>query len=95
VHKLYISSAISRHRLPSKDAHLVPVSTLNYHGLWLEGQLSPAGSAAAQAVRIHNELGVVGAVIPADEDAAIQAACDAGFTLIAPYRWWQLDLHKS
>jgi ribosomal protein S18 acetylase RimI-like enzyme len=61
VHKLYISSAaISRCRLPPTDAQLVPVTTLSYHGLWLEGTLSLAALAAGQAIRTHDGLDVVG-----------------------------------
>jgi GNAT superfamily N-acetyltransferase len=96
VNQLYISSAATGHRrLLPNDAHFVPVSTLNYRGLWLEGNLSPKAFAAAQDACTQYGFDLVGAVVSDSRGDSIQAACDAGFTLIGLYRWWLLDLHKS
>jgi len=91
---LYISSTSAKAPVP-EAAHLIPVSTLNYVGAWVEGTLSPESFAAGQAIHAQNNWDVVGAVIPLSEPASIWAAQAAGYTLVGYYRWWQLDLHES
>ncbi len=75
---------------PPPDLHLIRVVTLSYRGLWLEGALTPASFAAAQAALHRDGLDVAGAVIPLDRAEALRAAQEAGFTCRGVYRWWRL-----
>jgi ribosomal protein S18 acetylase RimI-like enzyme len=67
------------------DLHLVPVQTLSYRGVWLEGKLSQEAFAA---VRHLNNYGLAGALIPLSNHPAIYAAARAGFRLVNNYQWW-------
>lgn len=69
-------------------AHLVPVVTLNYSGLWIEGQLSAAALTTAQTVCARHGWDVAGAMIPAAQAATIPTALDLGFQRIGAYRQW-------
>ncbi len=77
---------------PPPDAHLIPVVTLNYRGLWIEGKLSAAGFEAARAVRARFGLNLVGAAIPLAEIEALRAAHGAGFRAVGDYQWWRRAL---
>jgi GNAT superfamily N-acetyltransferase len=70
--------------------HLIPVHTLNYRGVWLEGQLTPAGFAAANTVRTRYGWDVSGAVIALADTAIIQAATAADYGLVGHYQFWQI-----
>lgn len=69
--------------------HLIPVHTLNYSGLWVEGELSPVGLQAALAHHTQHQLDIVGVLIPAADSATQQAAQTLGFTYLAPYTFWE------
>jgi len=73
------------------DSYFISVRTLYYRGLWLEGPLEFEAFDAAQAIREHYRWEMAGAVIPVNEQAAIQAARSAGYRKIDRYGWWRLD----
>lgn len=72
--------------------HLIPVSTLNYRGLWLEGTLTPASFDFARQVRRRYSWDVAGAVFPLDHTQTVRAAAHSGYHLIGHYHWWQRSL---
>jgi ribosomal protein S18 acetylase RimI-like enzyme len=86
---LYVSSDQigSSLDLPS-GLHFILVNTLNYRGVWLEGQLSPAGFTAAQWFRAQRGLDISGAVVPLSQVKAVQAAQEAGYHCVGDYQWW-------
>lgn len=90
-HVLYVSSDAGRESgyLPS-DVYLIPVSTLNYRGLWVEGVLSADSLRRAQRAQVEHGYDLVGAVIPISQREAVRSAVDAGFTLVGVYHWWTL-----
>jgi len=95
LYHLYVSTTgVCQNPLLTTRAHTVPVYTLNYRGLWLEGPLTQSDFAVAQAIRTRERLDLVGAVISAREDHQIEAARSAGFVWVGDYHWWQLNLHK-
>jgi GNAT superfamily N-acetyltransferase len=97
-HRLYIMSSNEIRDddvLFPEGLHLVPVYTMNYKGLWLEGTLLPAGIRYAQRLCRRDDLDLVGAVIPQSEFDSIRTVKDAGFSFIGQYQWWTLDLSET
>ena len=70
------------------DAHLIPVQTLGYAGVWVEGVISPAALNAAQSVRARFGWDVAGCVIPLEDTAALNHAAQASYDPVGDYRWW-------
>lgn len=66
---------------------LLPVVTLTYRGLWIEGAPVRSDFAAARAIVGRNGWDVAGAVLPANP-TAIEAASAAGFRAANEYAWW-------
>lgn len=73
------------------DAHLIPVTTLNYRGLWVEGNRSAAALGAARAIRARHGWDVVGTVIPLANADALSAAAAVGYATVGDYAWWRFD----
>lgn len=96
VHELYIDGEGqgSDGAMPS-GLHLIPVATFNYSGVWLEGALSAAGFALAQAVRRRYGWDAAGAVIPSLAESEIQVAEAAGFESVGQYQWWTWMLTEN
>jgi len=89
---LYVSDAENNHAIKSiEGCHLIPVSTLNYKGVWIEGALTPEALAQGQAMRTQNRWDIAGAVIPSVNQQAIDAAEASGFSLVSHFQWWVLD----
>jgi GNAT superfamily N-acetyltransferase len=76
--------------------NLIPVWTFNYTGLWLEGRLT--------AGHLQNALGILaampeeyllaGAVIPAGDAGAANAALSLGYERVAAFHWWRKDFRS-
>jgi GNAT superfamily N-acetyltransferase len=73
---------------PLDKPYLVPVSTINYSGLWQESHFTPQGFAAACLALNACDHELVGAIIPSENYAALTTAAAAGFIPIGNYRWW-------
>ncbi len=93
MYALYVGAG-SAQTLPACDAHLIPVSTMNYVGVWVEGALSASSFVAARALGAHRQWDIAGVVIPTNSYGSIQAAQEAGYSLVGYYVWWLLDLDK-
>ncbi len=74
---------------PSEDGRIVPVQTLTYDGLWLEGRISRGLVRRAwQRQRVdHHDL--IGVVIPDHDDYGRMVVQGMGFELVSKYQWWQ------
>lgn len=92
IHALYISfqEATKAVDLPP-GAYLLPVQTLNYRGVWVEGIVSATALAYAQQVRARYGYDLVGAVIPLSQREAVTAVARTGFTLAGYYQWFTRD----
>jgi L-amino acid N-acyltransferase YncA len=77
---------------PPADLHLVPVNTISYRGVWLEGQLSKIGFLAARAYCAEHKRSVAGALIPITNRQATYTAANSGYEALSNYQWWTLDL---
>lgn len=89
VYNLYLATnALEHSAILPPDAHLVPVNTLSYSGVWIEGQFSQETFLAA---RYHLQ-GVAGALIPTDNHDALYAAANVGYRSVGNYQWWVAQL---
>jgi N-acetylglutamate synthase-like GNAT family acetyltransferase len=68
--------------------HLIPVSTLNYNGVWIEGKLTPEAFTSAQALRTKHQWDIAGATIPHTDELTITIAEANHFTFISRFQWW-------
>lgn len=88
-HVLAISADAShRGDSPIVPAHLIPVTTMRYSGLWLEGEITAAGLAAAQMESTRRGLDIAGVLLPATAHKLLAAAQAADYTLGGHYHWW-------
>jgi len=76
------------------DAYLIPVITLGYRGVWIEGQPDEAVFRAARTIRARHGWDSAGAVLPLADVAANEAARRAGFTPLGEppsggWAWWR------
>lgn len=75
--------------------HIVPVATLNYRGVWLEGVLDASAFAYASQMRQQNNLDIAGVVIALDQEQTISAALNSGYRLVERFAWWISPLTKA
>lgn len=83
---LYISEQSASPIPMPAEAHCIPVTTMNYSGLWLEGQMNHLALQAAHALRSQQNLDLVGILVTDNTQA--QRLVQAGFTHIKAYHWW-------
>lgn len=74
------------------DGYFIPVTTLNYRGLWLEDARSSAEFSAGRVIAGQHGLDLVGCLLPCDRPALIDIARQAGYAFINRFRWWWLPL---
>lgn len=70
---------------PPHGVKLLPITTLNYSGSWVEP--AQAGQKAA-AVTLCTERSMMGIVIPMTHQHYLASALRADFVSIGPYQWW-------
>lgn len=63
-------------------AHLIPVCTLTYSGVWIENDHSPQSLRAARAIRSKYGWFIAGALLPSG------APKPEAFARVGEYRWW-------
>lgn len=87
--RLYVSDgAANGAGVVDAAAHIIPVRTFTYGGVWLEASHTHAAFRLALAARRAYHADIAGAVIsPADAPTA--EAC--GYTLVGAYRWWERE----
>lgn len=84
-HELYISDQPADVPLtPSDKAHLIPVCTLTYSGIWIENDQSPQSLLAARAIRARYDWFIAGALLPSG------IPTPEAFAHVGTYRWWTL-----
>ncbi|MDE2777341.1 MAG: GNAT family N-acetyltransferase [Chloroflexota bacterium] len=95
-HALYLRDAQPAAAWPRQHvSHLLPVDTLGYAGIWIEGHLSQAAVDAAARLASIGGASLVGAVIPGVdvESAALLAA--NSFRIVGQYHWWTINLRND
>ena len=76
----------------SMAAHLVPVETLAYSGIWIEVCLTQGGISRALGMSYDQQLQVVGGLVRQSDRDAVQLLADNGFRLLGTYFWCSLKL---
>jgi N-acetylglutamate synthase-like GNAT family acetyltransferase len=93
IRALYVSDAESANNVESIDGcHLIPVSTLNYNGVWIEGEFKPESFILGQAMRTQHQWDIAGAIIPIANEQAITDAEANGFVFINHFQAWICNL---
>ncbi|MCU0496916.1 MAG: GNAT family N-acetyltransferase [Anaerolineae bacterium] len=69
---------------PPLNAHLIPIQTLTYRGLWIEGVLSAQALSTARALTPQ----IAGVLIPEADTTLSEDAHQLGYRLIGRYRFW-------
>ena len=78
--------------LDVRGAHLVPVETLAYSGIWIEGSITREGILRALSVAATRQLQRVGTLAPQGDRVPVKLLADSGFQLLGTYDWWTLKL---
>ena len=90
--RLYISSEQGQRAKLPDSTHLIPVTTLTYRGVWIEGDISNDAIHAANTIREKHSWDIVGAVIPISDEAAIKLVEAADFNPVNHFQWWHKPL---
>ncbi len=90
--ELYVADAkpVARRRR-QHEAHLIPVKTLAYSGIWLEGSLSQDAIDEARWIATAGGMSRIGAVIAVAEPAS-NLLRKNGFVKLGDYDWWTINL---
>jgi len=95
-YNLFIADAKPVTRRPGKhQASLIPVETLAYRGIWIEGALSQSAIDAAQLLARERSASRIGALIPAGERAIAGLLRSNSFVKVGAYRWWKISLRSD
>ena len=92
-YELHISSASGKVINSPETAHLIPVNTFTYRGIWLESDITQTAIDAATALRANYGWDVVGAVVSQNDIATLNTLCAAEFTLIKTFHWWHYSVY--
>ena len=74
------------------SAVLIPVVTMNYSGLWLEGTIKAADLEAGKIECTRRGVDLVGTLIRETDASALNAAERAGYVFIEAFQWWERAL---
>jgi ribosomal protein S18 acetylase RimI-like enzyme len=66
-------------------AHLIPVCTLTYSGVWIENDHSAQSLRVARAIRAKYDRFIAGVLLPTGSPKP------EAFARVGEYRWWMLD----
>ncbi len=84
-------SPIANRQLP-KSSYLLPVITLNYQGVWLEGELSAASMQATQAICARTGWKEAGILVDIQDNVLNDVAQKLGYTFVNQFQWWSRNL---
>ena len=73
------------------QANLIPVETLNYSGIWLEGGLSQEAINDALWTASQSDRSVIGSVIPSDAFHVADLLRANAFKNVGEYDWWTIN----
>jgi hypothetical protein len=77
------------------EAHLIPVETLSYRGIWMEGILSQDAIDDAHWMARQRDASRIGAVISSEEPAVADLLRSNAFVKIGEYDWWTINLRSD
>lgn len=74
------------------QARLIPVETLTYDGIWIEGDIDQTAIDNALSIAHARKLTTVGAVVSSQDAAAAALFQASHFDCLGKYDWWTLNL---
>lgn len=88
--ELYVASPDNAETTLKVDerAFLIPVTTLSYQGIWLEGTITQDSLKAARAILSKHQLTTAGLLIHFADTALLDDAKQAGYTFVDRYNYW-------
>jgi hypothetical protein len=93
---LFISHSQIKHsqidKAISETAHIMPIRTFTYSGVWLEGDISKEAVLAAKNTQTAENLMLTGVIHPLNNTAACDLLIESGFINIGHYQWWQINV---
>ena len=94
---LYIAASLpaSAYQKADHGARVIPVSTLTYAGVWLEGSLNQAAINLASAMLSRTEAQLAGAVVPLCDSKTAALLDFNRFTPTGHYYWWTRRLRSD
>jgi ribosomal protein S18 acetylase RimI-like enzyme len=75
--------------------YLIAVTTMNYSGLWLEGDVTTTHLAAAEIERARLGCDLVGVLLPLRATDLLVEARWLGYRTVEHFHWWTLALDGS
>ncbi len=78
-----------------KTAYIFPVKTMNYTGLWIEGELNLKSLEQGKRQLATTDFDVVGVIIPESQNNLIRDGFAIGYEKIGRFQWWQRPLISS
>lgn len=75
------------------EAAVIAVRTINYRGLWVEGDQNRAGLEKGLGQSPNSTFDLVGAVMPSDQTQNIMDAEALGFEKVGRFQWWKRPLN--
>lgn len=93
-YELYIADAkpVNAPATAAHAAHLVPVDTLTYRGIWLEGDLIQSAVNLAHHRAQGEQRSRIGALISAADEHVAALLTKNGFVSVGQFFWWSLRL---
>ena len=86
---LYIhSQPTNQYATPNKQAHLITVDTINYRGIWVEGEFAQQDLLAACYQRSLAKLDVVGCLVAQNDAAKIDLLQEQNFESTGSWQFW-------
>ncbi len=76
----------------NENSYLLPVLTMNYTGLWVEGEITENSLKFGQKELTRTKFNLVGSVIPQNEDSLIRYALSIGYQKVGRFQWWSRSL---
>ena len=88
-HRLYVASdGDNQPGLTDSTGLIIPVTTMNYQGIWLELHYAYTDLLAAKSNLMSNDIQVAGTVISEMLTESCRAAESLGYVCIGTYQWW-------
>ena len=82
------SQPTNQYATPNKQAHLITVDTINYRGIWVEGEFARQDLRAACYQRSLAKLDVVGCLVAQNDEAKIDLLQEQDFEPTGSWQFW-------
>ncbi|MCY3778868.1 MAG: GNAT family N-acetyltransferase [Chloroflexi bacterium] len=74
----------------TSEAYLIPVETLTYSGIWLEGGIRKSAIDEARRLAYDGGMSRIGAVLPQSDEGAVKLLATNRFDRVGEFDWWTI-----